>query len=927
MMIFRHGPLVALCVMAILCAEVGEAAAVAGVLFLLVVMPVQHKVALRVGTMRRRMVKFTDQRVKLTNEILQVIRVIKYYAWEPSVEQRIEGVRLNETTELWSYLVANGLLRELLFLAIPISAFLIFSTYVMVDQPMSVVKVFRVLAYLNTLRFPMNLFGQAMKFVSDAGVSIVRLNDFFNLPTQPLINRRKVGGSQAKINICDASFEWQNADSVATNGNRERLNEVSNLMHTKNNDEGAMQQSGSFRLNDINVNIGPTELVGIVGAVGSGKSSFMSAVLGDMPLVVGGGRCDVVGAVAYCAQTPWIQNMSLRDNILFGQSIESDDTLKSLYSACIEQAALLPDLAILPNGDDTEIGERGINLSGGQKARVSFARALMAAPKSNIMLFDDPFSAVDRTTGDIMFSRGIVGALSDKLRMVVLNSHMHLIPQFDRVIMMEGGKIIAFDTPLNLSASSQFGPSFRRMTGLSEDMQIMSRGSVAETPLPLSNDTAFTDSETAEKLPGTSTAGSAKIGRSKSGILIASEKKQTGKIDRSVYTSYFGSCIWNDVTGHPTKEEMSQSFILMFAIMMLFTGAQVMRVGVDLILVLWAKSGSNLYYTAYALCLVGLAVLVLLRMVGLNSQAVRSSRALHKAVFHRVLAAPIPTFFDTHTVGEVLNRFGKDMEIVDTSIPEFFLQFLINWFQVSSIFILCIWSTPFFLLIAVPLIYVFYKIYVNFSAVSRDLKRLESISRSPVYASFSETLSGLDTIRAYDATKLFVERHLGHMNKNQKISYHLTMCMCWVTSRLELMVSFVMFAVSLLAVLAQSSVSSVGVGMALVYCLQLTALFQRCVQLSIDVQTYFTSAERILEYVAVPSEPSVLASDSGATVSPIHVDNVTTRDNANAESCKMMQYWPNQGSVEFDSVVLRYRDNDPVLKGISFKVCIVALYR
>ena len=209
-----------------------------------------------------------------------------------------------------------------------------------------------------------------------------------------------------------------------------------------------------------------------------------------------------------------------------------------------------------------------------------------------------------------------------------------------------------------------------------------------------------------------------------------------------------------------------------------------------------------------------------MRMVSLNSQSVRSSKNIHSYVLQRVMAAPVPTFFDTHTVGEVLNRFAKDLEIVDTSIPEFFLQFLTNWFQISSIFILCIWSTPYFLAFMAPLAYAFYKVYVNFACVSRDLKRLESVSRTPVYSSFSETLNGLDTIRAYGDSDRFIQSHLSRMNRLQKVlycslvsllsliinpstvqvSFHSQMVMSWVTARLELMVSMVMFAVALCAV-------------------------------------------------------------------------------------------------------------------------------
>jgi ATP-binding cassette subfamily C (CFTR/MRP) protein 1 len=333
--------------------------------------------------------------------------------------------------------------------------------------------------------------------------------------------------------------------------------------------------------------------------------------------------------------------------------------------------------------------------------------------------------------------------------------------------------------------------------------------------------------------------------------------------------------------------------------------------------------------------LLALCALVLLRMAALNSQAVRSSGNIHTYILSRVLNAPIPSFFDVHTVGEVLNRFAKDLEIVDTSIPEFFLQFLTNWFQIAAIFLLCVWSTPYFLLLMAPLSYAFYKVYASFACVSRDLRRLEGLMRTPVYASFSETLSGLDTIRAYGDGDRFIACHRARMDRLQKVSFHSQMAMSWVTARLELMASLVLLSVAMLAVAVRSSVSVVGVGMALVYTLQLTAMFQRCVQLTIDLQGYFTSAERLLSYATIPQEQETrhagggekgkiesgggdggggggrLLSATGATEA--------AGGAASAGAGRSLADWPERGEVEFCGVDMRYRENDLVLRGLSFK--------
>jgi ABC-type multidrug transport system fused ATPase/permease subunit len=377
---------------------------------------------------------------------------------------------------------------------------------------------------------------------------------------------------------------------------------------------------------------------------------------------------------------------------------------------------------------------------------------------------------------------------------------------------------------------------------------------------------------------------------------------------------YFGSCFWTDTKEQLNTHDTILALAITVGITVLFAAAQAFRIAVDVLLVMWAKDGGY-YFNLYVTCLCILLVLVLSRMVCLNTTSVKSSRNIHNSVFRHVMTAPIPTFFDTHTVGEVLNRFGKDMEIVDTSIPEFFLQFLINWFQVGSVFILCIWSTPYFLLFMLVLSFAFYKVYINFACVSRDLKRLESISRSPVYASFSETLNGLDTIRAYGDVNRFVSNHLKRMARNNKISFHMAMAVSYTTARLELMVSLVMFIVAFCAVFMRDSVSEVGAGMALVYTLQLTALFQRCVQLSIDIQAYFTSAERMFEYSTIPQEVSVWGDTA---------DKAQLKQNDSIELVHSVYVipveWPSKGRIEFRAVELKYRDNEPVLRGLSFVV-------
>jgi ABC-type multidrug transport system fused ATPase/permease subunit len=268
---------------------------------------------------------------------------------------------------------------------------------------------------------------------------------------------------------------------------------------------------------------------------------------------------------------------------------------------------------------------------------------------------------------------------------------------------------------------------------------------------------------------------------------------------------------------------------------------------------------------------------------------------------------------------------------MDVNIPEFILQMLINQLQVLSVFALCVFASPWFALILVPLGFGFYCMFLYFSAVSRDLKKLESITRSPIYSALSETLTGLETIRAYGDSARFFKNYLTRMERNEKFFYHLWMSMSWVTARLELASSLVLLAVSLLTVSLRSSVSPIALGLALSYSLQLTALFQRTVQLTIDVTTYMTSTERICEYLKLPQEQSVVpykkrgGSDdfSGGTDAAALEAGETKTALAlpePASHAELMHWKPKSGTVEFRDVWLSYRGNPPVLRGVTFSV-------
>ena len=817
-----HGPIANIIVMTLIIQDVGVGPGLLGLASQLALLPLQNYLADTIGKIRRAMVNHTDERVKLMNEILQSIRVIKVYAWEIPMEKRVMEVRTKELRYLNIYLGLNSALRELLFIAGPLASIVVFTSLTYgFGKSITLVQMFRVTAFINVLRLPSSLLGQALKNLSDARVSAARLTRFFELPTLPATSSDKKT-DMPLIDIKNATFRW---DGITRKFQKEKYERTffeilrSKMSTTRSREmdvkiiapnadsETASLTPEEDTLKCINITSNfPGELIALIGSVGSGKSSLISALLKEIPLI--SGTSTLNGRVAYCAQTPWIQNLSLRDNVLFGNDI-SDPVIAAAYKKAIDAAALTPDLAILSDGDLTEIGERGINLSGGQKARVSIARALLAARTAQIVLLDDPFSAVDGGTGNWIFEHGILEMLKGRIRVIALNSHRHLLSRFDRVIVLDKGQVIADGRPGDLSSEILYGVAGDEVEEIptipptspavlqrknSTDDAVGDRFDKIPSPVDaahrsascrkLSLSSTTEEYETNLELRLSAKENSVKVCHDVEDTqkemlgkkLISAEIRKVGDVSLDVYNKYFGAAFVESTAGKGVFNNSASSvstsnrssgtletfrtILLVAMLVLLFAGAQFVRVAVDYSLARWAeyggtKSGSQLNHTwniAYFVSFGALFILLALRSTLLNYFAMLSASHIHRGLFRSILCAPVTTFFDTHTMGEVLNRFSKDTEIIDSSVPEFMMQAFVNWAQVFSVLALSLYATPYFAAVLVPLILMFYHIYIKFGATQRDLKRLEAVSRSPVYASLSETLSGLETIRAYGAT-------------------------------------------------------------------------------------------------------------------------------------------------------------------------------
>ena len=434
--------------------------------------PINTVVFSIVSKQRRKVLKFSDMRVKMMNEILAGIRIIKFYAWERPFGKEVGQIRGQELKALTMLAYTSAIGFSLILMSAPIiQPILVFLTYVAIqDEPLDAATAFTTVALFNIMRFPFAFLPMGLLQYIQSRISLRRLERYLDLPeltdyveSDPSILPSDAAKTYGSISVKNGTFTWVDPDAkpirdIQEDPSKKKKKEKKSKKNDAATEPSEMEimasvhsvaSSGStgstkgpsITLQDLTFNIEAGSLVAVVGMVGSGKSSLLAAILGEMEplhdskIYVPRPKDATTGFVSFCAQTPWVVNDTLRGNVLFGREYD-----EARYEKVVEASALKDDLIALPAGDMTEIGERGINLSGGQKARVSLARALYST-ETKIMLLDDPLSAVDAHVGEHIFSKAINGEIAQGITRILVTHHVHLLDRCDSVIVMEGGRI------------------------------------------------------------------------------------------------------------------------------------------------------------------------------------------------------------------------------------------------------------------------------------------------------------------------------------------------------------------------------------------------------------------------------------------------------------------------------------------------------
>ncbi|CAN6455577.1 unnamed protein product [Victoria cruziana] len=827
-------------------------ASLAGALMLVFLFPVQTYVIKKMRDLTKEGLQRTDKRIGLMNEILAAMDTVKCYAWEKSFQNKVQGVRNDELS--WfrkSQLLAAC--NSFILNSIPVVVTVVsFGMYTLLGGDLTPSKAFTSLSLFAVLRFPLFMLPNLITQVVNCNVSLKRLEELFLAEERILLPNPPLELGLPAISIRNGCFLWDTKMDKPT-------------------------------LSNINLEIPVGSLVAVVGTTGEGKTSLVSAMLGEIPST---STTNVVirGTVAFVPQVSWIFNATVRDNILFGSTFQTER-----YQKAIEVTALEHDLESLPGGDLTEIGERGVNISGGQKQRVSMARAVYS--NSDVYIFDDPLSALDAHVGRQVFDKCIKNELEGKTRILVTNQ-LHFLPYVDRIVVVHEGTIKEEGSFEELTNNSLLFQKLMENAGKMEDTK-EEKVESSDSSEKLQNPTSTEELDKESKIQGGILKVNKPAKEEGKSVLIKQEERETGVVSLGVLTRYASAL---------------GGWWVVMAIFTCYVSIEVLRVSSSTWLSLWTDQGSTnrrdpgFYNMIYAFLSFGQVLVTLINSYALIISSLYAAKSLHDAMLNSILRAPM-AFFHTNPIGRIINRFAKDLADIDRNIAFFVNMFLGQIFQLLSAFVLIGIVSIISLWVIMPLLILFYSAYLYYQSTAREVKRLDSITRSPVYAQFGEALNGLSTIRAYKAYDRMAKINGKSMDNNVRFTLVNMSANRWLSIRLETLGGVMIWLIATFSVIQNQRASNQqafasSMGLLLTYALNITSLLTSVLRLASMAENSLNAVERVGTYIDLPSEaPPVV------------------------ESNRPPLGWPALGTIKFEDVVLRYRPElPPVLHGLSFTV-------
>nr|XP_045601897.1 ATP-binding cassette sub-family C member 5-like isoform X2 [Procambarus clarkii] len=903
-----------------------------GMVAFLLFYPFQYGISRLTGYLRRKTIAVTDERVRMVNELLTCVKLIKMYAWEKSFASTIAEIRCRERRllEKSAYVQSISLAMAptvpiiaaiVTFLAHigagynltaaqTYSLLMVFSTvirngfsyssytFILEQGRISIIR-FQAWSYYGLaglIHFGMDCITYSIQHIREGQISLERCKNILLMDElTPYVEEPQT--EDIAVALHDATLAW-NTISLEKKGKEKRRNKNDTGSPTDDLLQKVTDPQCTEVLFGISLSVKRGELIAVCGGVGAGKSSLISALLGHMQL--NSGKVYLHGACAYVGQQAWILNASFRDNILLDETFDAKKYYRVIHACNLNQ-----DIAAMPAGDFTEIGERGINLSGGQKQRLSLARAIYA--NKQVYLLDDPLSAVDAHVGNHIFQWVIKGALREKTTIFVTHQLQYL-PQCDRIVYLRDGCVFELGTHNDLmKANNEYAALYtthmQTVKDINEREIEPSRSFRIRQDSVMSSDSGKSGSN--GFIPERGLVVDA-LQNAAAGQLITEEQIEKGDIPKSTYHSYImaagGYIIATLVILTFILNVGSTAFSSWWLSLWLSAGSGNTSVVIGNETVISDNIADNpdcqFYQTVYGCFIVIILGTSLIRGFAFMKTTLVASSHMHDQVFMKVFRSPM-SFFDTTPSGRIINIFSRDMDEVDVRVPITMETFLQNICLISNSLVFVCLVFPYFLPFLALLAAIFLYIRNIFRIGIRDLKRLENTSRSPLYSHVSTTVSGLATINAYGKQGMFTKKFMVLFDENTCVFYLFNCAMRWLAVRLDLLAMLVTSFTAVLSLFLRGSVDASFAGLALAYSAQLSGIFQYTVRLSTETEARFTSVQRIINYSkGLESEaPSII------------------------ESKRPDATWPKYGRISFRKVQMRYRPETPlVLKGITFDI-------
>ncbi|CAE6428317.1 unnamed protein product [Rhizoctonia solani] len=853
-----------------------------GVAIMIVSLPLNTYIARLLKNLQQAQMKNRDARTRLMSELLNNIKSIKLYAWEDTFIRRILTLRNDQELKMLKKIGITSALNNTLWAGVPILvSFGSFATAAYTGStPLTADIIFPCISLFNLLQMPLGMAANITSQIVESTVSINRIRTF--LLSEELqsdardVDETEVLEGETVLEIRRGEFKWS-------------------------------KQIVQPTLENVDITVHKGELVGILGPVGSGKTSLLSAIIGEMTRVEGSVR--IHGKIAYAPQDAWIMNATIRENILFSHRYHEE-----FYDIVIDACALRPDLAQFTDGDLTQVGEKGITLSGGQRARISLARAVYS--RADLYLLDDPLAAVDAHVARHIFDKviGPNGLLAGKARLHVTNSVAYL-NQHNLIMMVRRGIILeagTFDDIIEdpskeltkLISSHKPGGSggtSRTQSGTATP-DVPPGNSVAWSQATLTSSTALVSPtpkhaqdktlSIAQRRP--SVLLPRELARSRTGpeTELNVEHREQGRVKIQVYRGYFHAA---SLTG-----------IILYLVCMI--GQQGFTILSNIILKIWgsqnqgARDNTNVGYYLFLYGMLGLGSAMCAFFASALLWvycAIKSARNLHDAMLFAVVRSPL-SFFEQTPMGRIMNLFSRDQYVIDEVLVRALNSFFWTFLIILGAIVVIGGTFPIFMIGLIPLGYTYRFIMVYYLATSRELKRLDAVTKSPIFSWFQESLGGLSTIRAFGQQPVFIAHNESKLDLNQMIYLPAISSVRWAAIRIEFLGSFVVVlaAALSLAALSTTGVDAGLVGLVLSYSLVTIQRLNIFIRTASEVEQNLVSVERVLNYVNLPSE------------GPLEIPDAL-----------LPESWPQRGEIEFRSYYMRYRPElPPVLKDLNIKI-------